>query len=143
MNKAIIIVPVVLVSIFLIVVLLNFSTEVAERQAFANVELCGYDVYLDGFSDWRADVCLENTGNIRAVLDYADIWLYDGDNLIGTIDLPTNLTIEPYSSGWADTDITFSGFRGMLSAIRIDNPQIQYCVYFYSSLGEFEECGWR
>ena len=140
MNKKILLaIPSVIATIVLVAFLGQISTDVEQRKAFANVTPCGHDLYLDGF-DFRVDICMHNPGNVKAVLDRADVWVYDGDNEIATVDLPYNIQIPPGETVWVDADLTFSGLRGMLSGIMIENQVVYWCGYYDSPIGPFESC---
>ena len=117
----------------------QISTDVEQNQAFADVAYCGHGVDLDGL-DLRVSICMENLGNVEAVLNRADVRFYDGDSEVGTVDLPYDMQIAPGEVVWADVDLTSSGLVDVIREVGADNMIVHYCAYYDSAAGPFESC---
>ncbi len=140
MGKKIVLVIVGVAIIGVLSALLGqISTDVEQNKAFADVAYCGYGADMEGL-DLRVSICMENLGNVEAVLNRADVRFYDGDNEVGAADLSYDLQIAPGEVVWADIDLSSSGLGGVIGEVGVDSLIVRYCAYYDSQAGSFESC---
>ncbi len=117
----------------------QISTDMEQDKAFADVAYCGHGLDMDGL-DLRVTICMENLGNVEAVLNRADVRFYAGDSEIGTVDLSYDVQIAPGEVAWVDVDLMSSGLEGAISEVGADDLIVYYCAYYDSPAGPFESC---
>jgi len=104
-------------SIYLIPYLDYLNEDIERHQNFKEVEIAGSDlkIGLEYIDDPRLWLYLYNPADTEAELDRADIWLYNGDRMIGELEGLDNITIPPKSETWVDADLTLSlGLSGIM-----------------------------